>query len=70
MIIYTIYEHPKDFPEHYVVRQWKIKPNQTIPQQHHLAKSLTAAREFIPAGLVRAPGQGYESDPCIVESWF
>ena len=71
---WVIYDHPVDFPEHYVVRCWVIGPG--APPGHTgeawLRDSLDGAREVIAANypggyrLNRQPGD----DPVIVEVWI
>lgn len=66
-----IYDHPKDFPDSFVVRsQWPL-PGGVIAfsKVARTAPTLEAARKLIPQGLYcikRSP----EDDPVIVESWL
>lgn len=67
---WVIYDHPKDFPEHFVVRRWTIRLHYAIPtQSYNLATSLEDARKFIPAGLVRTLPTP-DDDPVIMEVWI
>jgi hypothetical protein len=72
--IWTIYDHPSDFPHSFVARRFEVGPERS---EHPLAtcdiaqsENLDALRHsFGEAGLVcvsRAP----EDDPNIVESWL
>ena len=66
--LWTVYERPLDYPDHYVVRQWKISPHGPIPGPAQLADSLEHARRLVPPYTYRLdplPGD----DPCIVEVW-
>ena len=70
---YAIYDHPKDYPDDFVVRRWRIVPGRAepIPEKRPFAltRSLDEARQAIPPGLVRilpAPND----DPVIVETWI
>jgi hypothetical protein len=68
---WTIYDHPKDQPHHYVVREWQVIRGQrdAIPAQAYLAPTLEIARRLIPAGLMclhRRP----EDDSVILETWI
>lgn len=68
---WTIYDHPKDYPDNFVVRRWRLGDGgEPVPDQEcHLADSLEEARKYIPLGLVRmepSPGE----DPVIVETWI
>ena len=68
--VWVIYDHPKDYPHHFVVRAQIIIDGQTIHGSPRLFATLGHARKYgIPPGLVcfqRAP----EDDPVIVESWL
>lgn len=64
--IFCIYDHPTDYPDHFVVRLWDgEEPTHTIV----LADTLAEARAAIPQGLAcikRTKGD----DPKIVETWI
>lgn len=70
--MYTIYEHPKDYPTKFVVRRWMIvdgEQREVAENACQLADSLVEARTLIPPGYfltTRAP----EDDPVIVETWL
>lgn len=71
MCQYVIYDHPKDFPDKFVVRRWDIGPGSVTPQPGIFAEadSLDDARDAIPAGLTRMPV--FENDdPVIAEVWM
>lgn len=66
---FAIYEHPPQYPHHWVVVAWTPGPGHS---RHHqplvLADSLKAARESIPPGRARQ-GRSHDDDPSIVEVW-
>lgn len=69
LTIYTVYKHPTDYPNNYVVRSFEIKPNESIPKEVKLADTLESARGLIPSDcvlLARHP----DDDSTIVESWL
>lgn len=70
MRFYTIYEHPADFPEGYVVRAWDIRPHGVMrPLEARRTLTLDGARDLVPPGLwcvPRSPGD----DRTIVETWM
>ena len=71
MKCYTIYDHPLDFPDHFVVRAWLIVSGMLEPQatdEHYLCDTLDKAREAIPEGFVRIQ-RDFGDDPKIVETW-
>ena len=64
---YAIYDHPRDFPDHFVLREWRIKDGLVMPAEGcWLTKTLEDARALVPSGFYnfgRLPGD----DPVIVE---
>lgn len=64
--IFCIYDHPTDYPDHFVVRLWDgEEPTNTIV----LANTLEEARAAIPQGLARF-SRTEGDDPKIVETWI
>jgi hypothetical protein len=71
---WVIYDHPKDYPDNFVVRHWtihlRIGNARLVPDQDCLlANSLEEARGLIPFGFVRTP-PFLGDDPVIVEVWI
>jgi len=72
LILYTIYDHPKDFPHHYVVRPHAVTPGDVMPHGFScLYNTLEEARaDCIDNGadtcLMREP----DDDPVIIETWL
>lgn len=70
---FVIFDHPLDFPRHWVVRRqiaWPGAPNGVVHDVvPRLANSLAEARTFVPHGLYRQPRQEGE-DLAIAECWF
>ncbi len=70
LMLWVIYQHPKDYPDGYVVRRWKIGDGRVIPDPaFSRADSLGDARMRVPDGLVRLPPQPGD-DPVIAETWI
>lgn len=70
LYIYTVYDHPTDYPDHFVVRQFSIGVGAVIPRDAWQFKSLAGARQFLyDRGLVCLP-RSEGDDPKIVESWI
>jgi len=70
-LTWTIYEKPKDYPEHFVVRKFSVYPGNPVPipaAEPVLAPSLEEARKFVPEGHTRIP-RDQKDDPVIVETW-
>lgn len=70
LLIWTVYDHPTDFPDAYVVRAHRIMAGHSEPtDQIFLANTLEEVRALLPPGLHRlARNEG--DDPKIVESWI
>lgn len=72
MSTWTIYDHPRDFPEGYIARRWDLMDGQEEPvwtPNVFTAMTLEGVREQLPWGLVpfgRNPGDA----PSIVETWL
>lgn len=70
MLIWTIYDHPKDFPDHYVARQWWVDDKGGMAQEMLLkAETLPALRRMLPPGLYRLDASEGD-DAVIVETWI
>lgn len=72
MPMYVVYDHPRDYPGHFVVRPHLIqkegKPAIRSPNGY-LFDDLDSARQFIPIGMVRI-NRDPSDDPVIVESYI
>jgi len=68
--MWTIYDHPVDYPRHFAIRAAIVSLVETMPSDRvQLADTLEEARKLVPPGLFcqpRSPGD----DPVIVETWF
>ena len=71
MSLWTIYDHPTDFPEHYVAREW-IAAHGTVHKTENfiMSKNLDMLRGELQSmhkyPIERAP----TDDPKIVETWI
>lgn len=68
---YVIYEHPLDYPEHFVVRRWEIGEGKILAAKEPLgiAPTLESARAMLPEGLYRI-ARDKRDDPAIAEVWL
>lgn len=66
---YTIYDHPRDHPESFVVREWLIGAGTVTPGQAWGTATLASARDLVPPGLV-CLGREPQDDPVIIETWI
>lgn len=65
-----ICHHPKDYPHHFVAREWVCNRRDSSPRPHPiLASTLEAARGALPPGLHRLD-RDVRDDPVIVEVWI
>ncbi len=70
--MWTVYDHPTDYPDHYVARKWLIKSTVAEPEPTDeilLETDLAALRMKLPPWLYCLPRQD-QDDPCIIETWF
>lgn len=70
--LWVIYDHPSDYPGHFVVRRWEVVGGVPVPlpeSQCGLAESLENARGFVPGGAVNL-GRSDGDDSVIVEVWI
>ena len=67
---YVIYDHPKDHPHFFVVREWIIGRGELRHgRMMGVAETLDKARAIVPEGLACIPRYP-EDDPVIVEVWM
>jgi hypothetical protein len=73
MEMYVVYERPKDYPQHFVLRKWYIGAVEGEPlpdaEWFVLADTLAAIRTHIPLGFIRLE-RDPNDEPQIVESWI
>jgi len=62
---YTIYKHPRDYPDKYVARAFHVDQPLGIMG---IGDSLEAVRDMLPPGLTLI-GRRPEDEPQIVETW-
>ena len=67
VLVWTIHEHPSDYPEHYVARPFSSRRGAPFAQCM-TAPTLDAIRDMLPVGLTPM-ARAESDDPVIVESW-
>lgn len=74
MTLYTIYDHPRDFPKNFVVREWVVgRDNKTYPEyslNRWLYDSLEEARKPLKERGLVCVQRDENDDPVIVETWM
>ena len=70
LCLWVVYDHPRDFPDHIVVRRQFVRSGELMTASvGGLYDDIDAAREDLPYGvccLQRYP----DDDPVIVETWI
>ena len=70
MLQWVIYDHPRDYPDKFVLRRWNIVANRVIPTDEiAFAKTLPEIRAKVPKHLY-CMARFADDDPCIVEVWL
>jgi len=67
--MYTVYDHPADYPDAFVVVRWLVGAGGIYRERAWQAPTLEAAREVIPHGLLRTE-RAPNDDSVIVETWL
>lgn len=72
--LYVIYDHPDDYPDHFVVRRFSIEGEgakaRTVPREIvAVVSSLKKARNHVPEGAINL-GRFEQEDSKILESWL
>lgn len=67
---WTVYDHPADYPQHFVARRWIARGGAVIATaEMFTADSLEELRALLPPGLIVFP-RSPSDDPTIVECWM
>jgi hypothetical protein len=70
LIIWTIYDHPKDFSSGFIARKFILdKPTQEILTAGTLDAVRLAVQNAETYELTKI-ARSYNDDPCIIESWL
>lgn len=69
--IWTLYDHPKDYPAGFIARRWEVYATGPVPTDDAvMANDLETLREhFRDCGLYCMPRQPGD-DPVIIETWI
>jgi hypothetical protein len=70
--LYFVYDHPKDFPNDFVVRRWMLVKGELIPDKEIMMKTSNYAdikTEMMYMGLTKMARQP-DDEPCIKETWI
>lgn len=67
---YAIYEHPIDYPEGYVVREWYVSAEGPEPGPAKTADTLDEAHALLPDGVQLVEDHGTPPEPQLIEVWM
>jgi len=70
--LWTVYDHPRDFPRGFIARRYDVFPAGPVRTGHVVAgPSLEELREVLTGmGLARLQTRSPDDDPGIVEVWI
>lgn len=70
-MMWVIYDHPKDFPDKFVAREWNIGPGRATPLDNVITSNdLEELREQMVQKCLTKIIKSNIDDPCIVETWM
>lgn len=70
MPLITVYDHPKDYPEHFIARIWHIGDGKVFPTDMvMIAETIEEIRAGIPARFTRLNRDAHD-DETIMETWI
>lgn len=72
MYHYVVYDHPLDYPDHFVVRRFAVLPDGPVPEKeiHMQNDSLDEIRHYLFTLGLFPIGRDKHDDPVIVETWI
>jgi hypothetical protein len=71
-VIWTLYDHPADYPDAYVARRFEVGPDcRVVPTGTVVVStSLVAVRESMAVRGLTLIARARGDDPCIIEAWI
>jgi hypothetical protein len=71
LVLWVIYDRPRDFPNNYVLRRQMPLPNGNVivDPDFVVGPDLAAIRAMLPPGLVQIQRPGDDPNPHIIEVW-
>ena len=71
MIMWTVYDHPRDCPDFFIAREWWIEGGMTRASGRvHTARSLDVIREMMLQKGLTCFTRDPADDPVIIETWL
>lgn len=69
--MWTVYDHPLDFPEHFVARMWIVDGDGQRPTDTVItAETLDALRDWLADHNLTPLPRNAADEPQIVETWL
>lgn len=69
--VWVVYDHPKDYPDFYVVRKQIAMPGEVIPtKQVWMSESLESLRDELRQRWLTCIPRDPADDPKIIETWI
>lgn len=68
VLLYVIYDHPRDFPDEYACRRWELDQPVDGGREPFAHGTLEEVRRALPPGLVKIMPWAAD-DPVILEMW-
>jgi hypothetical protein len=70
LALWTVYDHPSDFPDRFIARLWLVSRTGTVMTEETVsAATLEELRDRLPPGLYRLD-RDPNDDPVVVETWL
>jgi hypothetical protein len=70
LALWTVYDHPSDFPDRFIARLWLVSRTGTVMTEETVsAATLEELRDRLPSGLCRLD-RDPSDDPVVVETWL
>ena len=70
LAMWTVYDHPRDYPEHYVARCFRVRGGANPTEHAIITKSLHQLRMMLLAAGLVCLSRSDDDDPKIVETWI
>lgn len=70
--MWTVYDHPSDFPDHFIARRWEVAGGaDPVPTSQVItATDIEALRGMLTAMGLYPLNRNEGDDPTIMESWL
>ena len=71
MIMWVLYDHPKDFPDKYVARKWHVQTGRGTPTDEIITDDqLDELRKKMQHKCLTKIQRNTINDPIIIETWM